>query len=220
MSPRTARLLVLPFALAACALDFATHLWIQPLAWRLGSGNLAFVTAMAILAASAFLPLGLYLLVARRARKPPAVWQRPGAGPVFSAGPAARVSLIWVGWVIGSVVPTERVPNEARARLVEIDPVVTVFLVIGLLTLILLVVTALSDRPVLELTPDGITGRDLLRRRRAGWDDEPFKTPRWLHIDPAFLAFTLDFYRTRPERRAEIGTEAGAAALAAAYRPA
>jgi hypothetical protein len=137
------------------------------------------------------------------------------------------------------VPPVERVPNTDHMRLSTVPgmvPVGAVLLGVAIafgLTLILL------ERPVLHLDADGMTFvRFLARRRRVAWSDiaarsvmaqgRGFRVDRivWdasapsrstltalpgnvLQVDPVFLLHAVRVYVDQPERRSEIGTQAG-----------
>lgn len=205
VTPRTARLLAIPFALLACLLLLAVRSWVHP---HLSVGLSLAVFGVAYLVQLG-LPFGGYLLLTRRFRKGPATW-----GPEFSAGPSPQMTgtiVIMVGWQVGNAIDFAQDLRE--------DPVlVTVGLVFAVVLLVCAVLLAVTDRPRLDLTPAGLTFRGLIRRRSATWD-EPFLIPAHrLFIDRDFLNFTRSYYRHAWTRRDEIGTEAGARAVEEAFR--
>jgi hypothetical protein len=214
VSPRTARLLALPFALLALVLHLAQVVWVSPRAWHLSVNQGLLVYAVAVILELG-VPFGIYALIVRRAGKRPATW-----GPAFRA----ELSPWWSGylaissaWYAGGAVELDRMPGESHAHPAPLDSVSGLFLALGVVALALAVVLSVSGGPWLELHPDGITVRGVLGRRRAGWDGLLKIRPERLHIDRDFLDFTLWYFRAYPVNRAAIGTEAGARAVEQAY---
>jgi hypothetical protein len=246
MSAGSARLVAVPFVLLAFALRPAERLWAEPLTWRLESAVLGLIVALGFLAVSVAIPIGLYLLVTRPARRRPATWQLDRAGrrfvaPARSFGPFAVVA----GWTAGGVILTERVPNRDRMRIATFGygPVNSVALAVVLLAVVL--VLLLLGRPVLALDPVTLVVRRVKRPVRIRWDElahagrrstsrrgrddlalfpEVGHRSRWtlpagqLQIDAEFLAYTIRRYVDFPELRAVIGTDAELIALEAAFR--
>ncbi|SCG48651.1 PH domain-containing protein [Micromonospora coxensis] len=173
MDPRAARFLAWPFALAAAALRFASEWWLEPLTWRLTSAPTGLVAWLAVGAAGILVPLGVYLLLTRDARRRPATFEVDRRARRFTAPTAPAWVGPWsivVGWLTGGLVTLERVPGEDRVRLADTGAVLLVSLVVVALVLVLIGVVLWSDRPRLTLDPQGITVRGLFRRTTVRWD--------------------------------------------------
>jgi hypothetical protein len=184
-----------------------------------------------LVAAAAALPAAVYALVTGAFRRRPVAWDSDPAGHRFSVRPAPRhrAWMIVLGALVARIIPVERVPNQDRARIAKLGPSTTVFIVIAAVLLAYLLLWAMTNRPSITLTPDGLT---LLRRTRkaVSWDElRPGSPPRpekrnpaaidlhrtgpgrlslpagGLLIDTAFLAFTIRWYVDHPDHRSRIG---------------
>ncbi|BCY11999.1 hypothetical protein [Actinoplanes sp. L3-i22] len=193
MQLREARLLAIPFALLAVLLRLAQGLWVHPSTRDTGR-LLQLAVSGAAFAVSLFLPVLIYWLITRQFWKRPAAWS-----PGFSAGPSLSqrgIFTIMLGWQAGNALDFARESSLGWGGLV--------FLAAALVFLAGAIAAPMINRHSVRLDPDGITYQGLLRRRRTRWD-EPFRVPTGgLHIDPAYLSVSLNFYRTHPERRAEL----------------
>lgn len=141
MDPRAARFLAWPFALAAAALRFASEWWLEPLTWRLTSAPTGLVAWLAVGAAGILVPLGVYLLLTRDARRRPATFEVDRRARRFTAPTAPAWVGPWsivVGWLTGGLVTLERVPGEDRVRLADTGAVLLVSLVVVALVLVLI----------------------------------------------------------------------------------
>ncbi|MGK5445677.1 hypothetical protein ACSNN7_28175 [Micromonospora sp. URMC 105] len=99
MTPRTARLIALPFALAAILLRVGIEFWLKPLTWRIDSDAAALLAWAAGTAGSMLVPVAGYLLFTRAARRRPATYRLDPVNRRFTA-PAAPA---WSGpWAIGA----------------------------------------------------------------------------------------------------------------------
>lgn len=230
MSPRAARRLAIPFVLLAFVLRPATTLWLEPITWRLGSDALGLLVRCLLSAASLALPLLAYLVVSRPGRQRPATWLLGSSS--FTAGASAKWAAPWtiiLGWAAGGLIATERVPDQERMRLTEVQPVATISLVCALLVLGASFILLLLDRPTLTLNAAGLTLQRYLSPVVIGWpaiegppalerrdrilvlkvqgESKPRELPTdGLHVNPRFLAHTIERYREAPDRRPAIGT--------------
>ncbi|MEH1059043.1 PH domain-containing protein [Micromonospora sp. CPCC 206171] len=172
MTPRTARLLALPFALAAFLLRIGVEFWLKPLTWRIDSTAVALLGWAAGTAGSVLVPVAGYLLLTRAVRRRPATFQVDPAGPRFTAPAAPAWAGPWsilTSWLAGGLLITERVPGEDRVRFFESGEAL-VWNVLAVLAVLLVVGLVLSDeRPRLTLDEAGITVRGLVRGRTLRW---------------------------------------------------
>lgn len=246
MTPRTARLFAVPCMLAAFALTLVTTLWVQPLTFRNDLAGLDTLADLGAHVVSAAVPLAVYAFVTRAARRRPAGFRldpgrfRADASP-YRAGPLAVV----LGWTAGFGFPTNFEPDEPGLRLSSLGVVDWFSIVLIALALVAAVVALFSDRPRLTLDPAGLTLRNLFRRTRLDWAGLVAGHPRPpvsretrtllvrpaadpsrpaklrtgdLHVDPAFLAFTIRQYTEQPDHRDAIGTATELSRLEAAFR--
>ncbi|BEL03494.1 hypothetical protein Q0Z83_016850 [Actinoplanes sichuanensis] len=228
MSARAARLSAVPFVLLAFVLRFVESLWLQPLTWRFESDAAGFLAAILMWTTTLGVPLGIFLLVTRKARKRPVAWDIGATGRRFTAEPAVAgtgVRAVFIGWLAGGLVPTERVPGEERKRIAELGSFTTVMTVLAVVFLLVAIWLVVGRWPWLALDREAVTFRRVFRTTRTPWDDLPadlvdLKIPGpGLHIDPRFLGFSIHTYQHEPARREEIGTEAEATRLALAHQP-
>ncbi|MBQ0895868.1 PH domain-containing protein [Micromonospora sp. U56] len=173
MTPRTARLLALPFALAAVLLRIGVEFWLKPLTWRIDSTAVALLAWAAGIAGSIVVPAVGHLLLTREARRRPATFRIDSAGRRFTAPAAPAWAGPWsamVSWLAAGLLITERVPGEDRVRFFESGDALVwnVLAVVAVLVVVLLVL--LDDRPRLTLDEAGITVRGLVRGRTVRWD--------------------------------------------------
>ncbi|NYF54438.1 PH domain-containing protein [Micromonospora purpureochromogenes] len=173
MTPRTARLLALPFALAAIALRLGIEFWLKPLTWRMGIDAVSLLVFVAGTAGSILLPVAGYRLFTRAVRRRPATFRVEPAGRRFTAPTAPAWAGPWsiiVAWLAGGLLLTERVPGEDRVRFFETGAAL-VWNVLAVVAVLVFVALALLDgRPRLTLDEAGITVRGLVRRRTVRWD--------------------------------------------------
>ncbi|MET0416749.1 MAG: hypothetical protein ABW022_12095 [Actinoplanes sp.] len=212
MGLRTARRLAIPFVLVAFGLRFAAEFWLESV--------LGFAVWLLLLMATLTLPLVGYSLLTRPARALPAEWRLDPARHGFTVGPSpswAPPFTIFLGWLAGGVIATE--PDVGT-------PLTVITMVLAALILTAAVAVLLvTDRPAVTLDPDGLTVWRYRGGARARWDDltgPPVLTARdrtlelgtlrfgvrGLHVRTRLLAASIERYRTMPERRAAIGTEA------------
>ena len=173
MSVNRTRLLALPFGVLAFALRLAATFWVTPLTWRVRPAGVGLLVWLAALAASAFIPVGLYrLTVLKAVPRRPASFQVDHRGFVAPAAPHDfGTSAIIVLWVAAGAPLTERVPNGDRLRLAQFDYAALIsILVVGLLS-VLAVTLLMVDRPWVALNPDGITVQRMTSRRSIGWNE-------------------------------------------------
>ena len=230
MTPRSARLLAVPAMLGAFALSLVSALWVQPWSLRIGPDDLSTLADAGSHLVSGAGPLAIYVVVTRSARRRPA-----GLRPDFSvepsphwAGPLAMI----LGWTAGWGWPTDHDPAGAFAWS---------SIAVIMLALVAATVALLGNRPRLALDPAGLTLQNLIRRTRLGWADlvpghpvppahretrhllvrlpSAARTLRTgdLHVDPAFLAFTIRQYIAEPGHREAIGTAAERSRLELAF---
>ncbi|SCF00453.1 PH domain-containing protein [Micromonospora purpureochromogenes] len=173
MTPRTARLLALPFALAATLLRIGVEFWLKPFAWRLESGAVSSLVWAAGTAGSILAPAAGYLLLTRAVRRRPATFRVDPAGRHFTAPAAPAWAGPWsiiVSWLAGGLLLTERVPGEDRVRFFESGDALVWNVLAVLAVLVFVVLVLLDARPRLTLDETGITVRGLVRRRTVRWD--------------------------------------------------
>ncbi|MET8369877.1 hypothetical protein [Micromonospora profundi] len=173
MSPRVARLLIWPFAVAALALRICTELWFKPVTWRIEPSGLAFVVWAATQAACILLPAAAHALLTRRVRQRPATWEIAAGTESFVATASPRWLSHWailVGWLAGGAVLTERVPGADRVRLAEIPGALALSIAVPAVVLAAMAAVLLLDRPRLILDREGITKQWLARRAFVRWD--------------------------------------------------
>jgi len=244
VSLRVRALLAPPFAVLAFALSLGVNLYLQPLTWRIEPRVAGLAVWLLLAAAGLAVPAAAYALITGAHRPRPVAWDSDAAGHRFSAPASlwhAVLLIIW-GWLAARLVPVERVPNEDRARIAQLDWVTTVFLLIAAMTLIDVVLRSMTNRPDITLSPDALTLRRRVRRAEIRWDElVPGGPPRpakrnpatidllrsataptaparpsrrlslpaaGLHIDSAFLAYTIRWYVEHPDCRHRIGDPA------------
>ncbi|GAA3339882.1 hypothetical protein GCM10020358_25270 [Amorphoplanes nipponensis] len=221
MSTTAARLVALPFALAAFGLRVLDTFWVTPLTWRIGAWPPALAAWVVTLAASVGLPLGGYLLVTRRARRRGATWRiepgGPGGPACFAAPPAPRWTGPWavvMGWLAGAGLVTERVPGGDRMRFATFDRALPISVVAVGAVVLLVAVLVVSDRPRLTLDREAVTLRRYLSRSRVPWDDLlPGGPPLPARRDPEHL----DLYRLTVGVTAPVRLPAGRLQVDSAY---
>ncbi|MFD6565196.1 hypothetical protein [Micromonospora profundi] len=173
MSPRVARLLIWPFAVAALALRICTELWFKPVTWRIEPSGLAFLAWVAAQAACFLLLAGGHALLTRRVRQRPATWEIAAGAESFVAPASPRWLGPWailVGWLAAGAVFTERVPGEDRVRLAEIPGALALSIAVPAIVLAVIAAVLLLDRPRLILDRTGISKQGLVRRTVIRWD--------------------------------------------------
>lgn len=251
VSLNRARLLALPCGLLAFALRLAATVWATPLAGRIHPEAVAVLAWLTVNLASIGVPVGLYhLVVLRSSPRRPASFRldaRHGGFVVPAAPHRVGDYAIFLSWVGGGLVLTERGSGGGVTRLVEVDLValVMVFLVLGVAAAVLV----LSDRPRITLDAVGITVQRMDFRQRIGWNEllpggpppptgrrprnvtlysmsgtahgahpVPLQLPvGQMQVDAAFLADAIRHYVEQPGRRPGIGTEAELANLGAQF---
>ena len=128
MSARVAAL----FAVLALGLHLGETLWLEPLTWRLHHVVLGLLTSFSLLAASAAVPIGGYVLLTRSARRRPRMWHLDMRKRLFTA-PASPYSTgpssVAMGWICGGIVLTERVPNQEHKRIAQLGVATTLTVV-------------------------------------------------------------------------------------------
>ncbi|MER6595833.1 PH domain-containing protein [Micromonospora purpureochromogenes] len=173
MTPRTARLLALPLALAAILLRIGVEFGLKPWTWRLDSGAVGLLVLAAALAGSIVAPVAGYLLLTRAVRRRPATFRVDPAGRCFTAPAAPAWAGPWsiiVAWLAGGVLLTERVPGEDKVRFVASGDALVWNVLAVVAVLVFVVLVLLDDRPRLTLDEAGITVRGLVRGRTVRWD--------------------------------------------------
>jgi hypothetical protein len=235
--PRVQASLAPLFVVLAFALSFSAAVWFQPFTWRIRPDVAGITVFLLSIAASAAVPAGLYALITGAFRRRPIAWDSDPVRHRFSAPWSSRqaVKMIVLGCGVGRIIPVERVPNQDRARIAQLGVSTTVFVVIAAVLLLHLLLWSMTSRPSIALSPDGLTLRRRVRRDEIRWDDLlPGGPPRpdkrnpatidlrrsvtapdrlslpagGLHIDTAFLAYTIRWYVEHPDRRARIGDAA------------
>ncbi|WLS48350.1 hypothetical protein Q3V37_14600 [Micromonospora profundi] len=174
MSPRVARLLIWPFAVAALALRICTELWFKPVTWRIEPSGLAFLAWVAAQGACFLLLAAGHALLTRRVRQRPAAWEIAAGAESFVASASPRWLGPWailVGWLAAGAVFTERVPGEDRVRLAEIPGALALSIAVPAIVLAAMAAVLLLDRPRLILDRNGITRQGLIRRTLLRWDE-------------------------------------------------
>ena len=178
MSARVALLLAAPFAVLAFGVRLGETLWLQPLAWRIHPSVLGLLASLGLLAGSAAVPVGGYLLLARSARRRPRTWHLDLGKRRFDAmaSPYGMGPLvIGAGWMCGGIVLTERVPNQDHMRIAQLGVATTISIVVAaaLMTAIMLLplLMVVVNRPMLSLDSDGLILQSLWRRTRLRWDE-------------------------------------------------
>ncbi|MEH0823836.1 MULTISPECIES: hypothetical protein [unclassified Micromonospora] len=173
MTPRTARLAALPFALAASLLRIGAEFWLKPLTWSLDSAAAGLLAWVAVSVGSILVPMAGYLLLTRAARRRPATFRVDLVNRRFTAPAAPAWSGPWsiiAGWLAGGPLITERVPGEDRVRFFESGDAL-VWNVLALVAVLVVVVLVLwDDRPRLTLDESGMTLRGLVKHRTVRWD--------------------------------------------------
>jgi hypothetical protein len=188
-----------------------------------------------LIAASAAIPAGMYTLFTDAFRRRPVAWDSNPAGHRFSArtSPRHRAWMIVSAALVARIIPVERVPNQDRARIAQLGASTTVFITIAVVLLSYLLLWSMTNRPSITLTPDGLILHRQLRKV-ISWDElKPGSPPRphkrnpatidlhltapdrpnkrmslpagGLHIDTAFLAYTIRWYVVHPDDRSRIG---------------
>ncbi|MEU5791112.1 PH domain-containing protein [Micromonospora purpureochromogenes] len=173
MTLRTARLLALPFALAAILLRIGVEFWLKPLTWRMGIDAVSLLVFLAGTAGSVLAPVAGYLLLTRAVRGRPATFRVDPAGRRFTAPAAPAWAGPWsiiVTWLAGGLLLTERVPGEYGVRFLESGDALVWNMVAVVAVLVVVVLVLLDDRPRLTLDETGITVRGLARGRTVRWD--------------------------------------------------
>jgi hypothetical protein len=141
--------------------------------------------------------------------------------------------MIVSGVVVGRVIPVERVPNQDRARIAQLGVLTTVLITIAFVMLSYLLLWSVTNRPSITLTPDGLILRRHIRKV-ISWDQlkpgSPARSHKrnpatihlhlttpdrrskrmslpagGLHIDTAFLAYTIRWYVVHSDDRSRIG---------------
>ena len=186
-------LLAGPFAVLALGLHLGETLWLEPLTWRLDHFVLGLLTGFSLLAASAAVPIGGYMLLTRSARRRPRTWhldirKRRFTAPAspYSTGPWA----VTMGWICGAIVLTERVPNQEHKRIAQlgVETTISIALAATIMILLFLLLIVVFNRPLLSLDADGMTLQSLGRRTRLRWEDLlPGGPPRPSKPNPTVL---------------------------------
>jgi hypothetical protein len=195
MSARVAMLLAMPFVVLAFGLRLGEKLWLEPLTWRLHHFVPELLTSLGLLAASAAVPIGGYLLLTRSARKRPRTWHLDIRKGRFTAPASPCVTGPWAvatGWACGGIVLTERVPDQEHMRVAQLGVATTISIALAAATLITILLLPLLivvvNRPLLSLDPDGMTLQSLGRRTRLRWEELlPGGPPRPSKPNPAAL---------------------------------
>jgi len=195
MSSRAAVLLAAPFAVLAFVLRLGGTLWLQPFTWSIRPTVLGLLAFVGLLAGSAAVPIGGYLLLTRSARRRPKTWQLDAGKRRFTAlvspygtGPSA----VAAGWLGGGIVFTERVPNQERMRIAQFGVATQLSIITAaalmIIILLSLVLLATPNTPLLSLDSDGMTLRGLWWQTRLRWDElVPGGPPRPSKPNPAVL---------------------------------
>jgi hypothetical protein len=164
-----------PFVVLAFGCRLVYQFWAQPWTWRIQSwGAVALLVSMVLAAVSVAAPMGVYLLVIRKALRPGATWHVSGDGHAFVAAASPRFdgpSAIALGWFAAGIILTERVPNGDRMRLAHFGAATTVSMVLAVVVLIGALVLVSLDSPRLVLDADAITLRRVRGRLRIRWDE-------------------------------------------------
>jgi hypothetical protein len=178
MSSRVAMLLAAPFAVLAFGLRLGQTLWLEPLTWRIHPFVPGLLVGLGLIAGSAAVPIGGYLLLTRSARRRPTTWHLDTGKRRFAAFASPHSTGPWAvltGWICAGAIPTERVPNQEHMRIAQLGAVTTIGVVVTaatmITTLLLVLVVVVLNRPLLSLDPDGMTLQSLWRRTRLRWDD-------------------------------------------------
>jgi hypothetical protein len=150
------------------------------------------------------------------------------------SSPRYKAWMIASGAFVARIIPVERVPNEDQARIARLGASTTVFIIVAAVLLLRLLLLSMTNRPSISLTPDGLTLRRYIRRKATNWDElqpgRPLRPEKRnpaaidlhltapnrptkrlslptgrLHIDTAFLAYTIRWYVDHPDHRSRIG---------------
>lgn len=188
-------LLAAPFAVLASGLHLGETLWLEPLSWRLHHFVPGLLTNFSLLAASAAVPIGGYMMLTRSARRRPRTWhldmrERRFTAPAspYSTGPGA----VAMGWICGGIVFTERVPNQEHKRIAQLGVATTISIALAatvmIMILLVLLLKVVVNRPLLSLDADGMTLQSLGRQTRLRWKDLlPGGPPRPSKPNPTVL---------------------------------
>jgi hypothetical protein len=192
VSPRSARLLALPFAALSLAAHLAGEFWGKPLAWRLDSAIASFLVYFGTATLSLLVPLGIYLLVTRAARRQPSTLLVSASASSFMAGPSVKRTgpiVIALGWLTAVTLPTERIPNGDQMRVATFSTSLLIVTAV-LMTIMIVAISLRMVRPHLTLNPDGVRTQSLFRHTAMAWDQldrtgttSPSRDEKTLHVN-------------------------------------
>lgn len=227
MTPTALRWTTLLLGVLGFAMRVATTVWIHPLTWDM-SGSARFLVLTAPLVAAIAILFGLFFVLSRGRRKPPAAFT-PGDGRL-TAQPSpyyAGTQSILIMYLAGGLLPT--VSDGANVRLAEDASLWVVALIIMGAFVAVAMAFLWLPRPQLHLDPEGLTIQRVFGSTRLSWDEiaprDPVPSSRrhlriylksqpvagpsipvgWLDVDRDFLIKAIRHYAEHPEDRATIG---------------